>query len=276
MVGIIMAFKDYRIENGFSSLFTSKWVGFKFFIEFFTDYGFGKLLRNTVAISLLKLVFSFPVPIIFAIMLNEVKVLPFKRIVQTSSYLPHFISWVIIAGISFTFLSSNGIINTLLKPIFKQPVPFLTNPDNFWGLAVFTDIWKDMGWWAIIFLAAITGINPDLFEAAELDGVSRIGKIWYITLPCIRGTIVVVLILALGNLFGGGLSGSNFEQSYLLGNSLNKETSDIIQTYVMKVGLQQMRFSYATAAGLVQSVISLILTFGSNYLAKKFTGSGLF
>ena len=153
---------------------------------------------------------------------------------------------------------------------------FLTDPDKFWGLAVILDVWKEMGWWTIIFLAAITGISNDYYEAAQIDGASRMQRILFITLPCIKSTIVVVLIMTMGNLFGGGLSGSNFEQSYLLGNSLNAATSDIIQTYVFDVGLSQGRYAYATAVGLIQSVISLILIFVSNFASKKMAGSGLF
>jgi putative aldouronate transport system permease protein len=278
MVGIIMAFKDYNIMMGPIGIFTSKWVGLSYFKEFFTDYTFPSLLKNTIGISLLKIIFTFPIPILFAIMLNEIQFMPFKKITQTCSYLPHFISWVIISGMAFQFLSSGGVINTfLIKFGFaKQPISFLTDPNCFWGLAVVSDIWKEMGWWAIIFLAAIAGISQDLYEAAQIDGAGRLQRIWHITLPGMKPTIVVVLILALGNLFGGGLSGSNFEQSYLLGNSINNSASDIIQTYVFRVGLSQGRFAYATAVGLVQSAISLILIFMSNFFAKKISGSGLF
>lgn len=229
-------------------------------------------------ISLLKLIFTFPLPIIFALMLNEIKHLRFKKILQTASYLPHFISWIIIANLSFQFLSSSGVINTILQNmnLIKEPINFLTDANKYWGLAVFLDVWKEMGWWTIIFLAAISGINQDLYEAAQIDGATRLQRIWSITLPCIKGTIVVVLIMTLGNLFGGGLSGSNFEQSYLLGNSMNAAKSDIIQTYVFDVGLSKGRYAYATAVGLIQSVISLIMIMGSNYVSKKLTDTGLF
>jgi putative aldouronate transport system permease protein len=278
LIGITMAFKDYKISMGIQGIFSSDWVGFKYFLEFFNEYGFWKLVRNTVAISLLKLIFSFPIPILFAIMLNEISFMPVKKLVQTCSYLPHFISWVIISGMAFAFFSSSGVINSIaLKFHFiNEAIPFLTDANRFWSLAVVSDIWKDMGWWAIIFLAAIAGISQEMYEAAEIDGISRLKKIWYITLPSIKGTIIVILILALGKLFGGGLSGSNFEQSYLLGNSMTSEKSDIIQTYVFNVGLAQGRYAYATAVGLIQSVISLILTFGSNFFAKKISGEGLF
>ena len=158
----------------------------------------------------------------------------------------------------------------------KEAIPFLNSPKLYWGLAVFLDVWKEMGWWTIVFLAAISGVSQDLFEAASIDGAGRLRRIWSITLPCIKPTIVTVLILALGNLFGGGLSGSNFEQSYLLGNSMNSSASDIIQTYVFQVGLSQGRYAYATAVGMIQSVISLILIMSSNFVSKKIAGSGLF
>lgn len=278
MFGLIMGFKNYDIVTGVKGIFTSEWVGLKYFKEFVNDISFGRLVKNTVGISLFKMVFTFPLPIIFAIMLNEMGSLKFKKLVQTCSYLPHFISWVIISGISFRFLSSTGIINTLLVSFgfAQKAVPFLNSPDLYWGLAVFLDVWKEMGWWTIVFLAAIVGVNQDLNEAAAIDGASRLKRIWHITLPCIKPTVVTVLILALGNLFGGGLSGSNFEQSYLLGNSMNSSSSDIIQTYVFQVGLSQGRYAYATAVGLIQSVISLILIFSSNFISKKISGSGLF
>lgn len=278
MFGIIMGFKDYDIVMGVKGIFTSEWVGLKYFKEFITDYNFPSLIKNTVGISLLKLIFTFPLPILFAIMLSEIKCMKFKKLVQTCSYLPHFISWVIISGISFQFLSSSGIINTLFMNLglIDKPIGFLTDASKYWGFAVFSDVWKEMGWWTIVFLAAIVGVSQDLFEAAQIDGAGRLQRIWHITLPCIKPTIVVVLILALGNLFGGGLSGSNFEQSYLMGNSMNKESSQIIQTYVFQVGLAQGRYAYATAVGLIQSVISLILIFSSNFFSKKVSGTGLF
>jgi putative aldouronate transport system permease protein len=278
MFGLVMGFKDYDIVMGVEGIFTSQWIGFKYFIEFFNDYNFNRLLKNTVCISLLKMVFTFPLPILFAIILNEIKAVKFKKVVQTCSYLPHFISWVVISGISFRFFSSTGIINSVLSNLglIHTPIGFLTSPNLFWGLAITLDVWKELGWWTIIFLAAIVGVNQELYESAEIDGASRLKRIRYITLPCIKPTIVTVLILAIGNLFGGGLSGSNFEQSYLLGNSMNSASSDIIQTYVFNVGLAQGRYAYATAVGMIQSIISLILIFSSNIFAKKISGHGLF
>ncbi|QMV42852.1 ABC transporter permease [Cohnella cholangitidis] len=279
MFGILMAFKQYSITTGIKGIFTSQWVGFKYFVEFFNAYNFEQIVKNTIGISLLKLVFTFPVPILLAIMLNEVKSRFFKRFVQTVSYFPHFISWIVVSGLLVIFFSTNsGIVNDALLSlgIIKEPIALLSNPDYFWGLAVGSAMWKEAGWWAIIFLAAISGLDPSLYEAAEIDGAGRLRRIWHITLPGIRGTIVVVLILAVGSLLGGGLVGSNFEQSYLLGNVMNNEKSEILQTYAFKMGLAQGRYAFATAIDLLQSIIAIILVFSSNYISKKATKSGLF
>lgn len=279
MFGILMAFKDYSISNGISGIFTSEWVGLKYFREFVSDYQFAKIVRNTLVLSFLKVIFTFPAPIILAILLNEVKGMGFKRFVQTISYLPHFISWVVVVGVSYAFLSSDvGMVNRALMGLglIHDPLPFLTSPNYFWGLAVGSAVWKEVGWWTIIFLAAITGINPSLYEAAELDGAGRLARIRYVTLPGMKGTIVVVLVLTIGSILGGGLVGSNFEQAYLLGNSINSPTSEIVQTYAFKVGLSDGRFSYAAAIDLIQSVISVILIFTSNFIAKRVSGSSLF
>jgi len=279
MFGILMAFKNYTVTQGIKGIFTSSWAGFKYFIEFYNDYKFYVIVRNTLVLSLLKVIFTFPVPILFAIMLNEAKNMAFKRVVQTASYLPHFISWVVVLGLSFTFFSSNvGLINQLLLDWgwIGKPLPILTSPNYFWGLAVGSAMWKEAGWWAIIFLAAISGINPTLYEAAQIDGAGRLARIWHITLPGIRGTVVVVLILTIGSILGGGLVGSNFDQAFLMGNAGNNDTSEIVQTYAFKVGLAQGRYSYAAAIDLVQSVISVILIFTSNAIARKVSGTSLF
>jgi putative aldouronate transport system permease protein len=279
MFGILMAFKNYTITSGIKGIFTSDWVGLKYFKEFFNYYNFDQMIKNTLGISLLKLVFTFPVPILLAIMLNELRGKFFKRFVQTVSYFPHFISWIVVSGLLVIFFSTNsGIVNDALLSlgIIKEPIALLTDPDYFWGLAVGSAMWKEAGWWAIIFLAAISGLDPSLYESAEIDGAGRLRRIWNITLPGIRGTIVVVLILAVGSLLGGGLVGSNFEQSYLLGNVMNNEKSEILQTYAFKMGLAQGRYAYATAIDLLQSIIAIILVFGSNYISKKTTKSGLF
>lgn len=279
MFGILMAFKKYDITMGIGGIFTSPWNGLGYFREFAGDYRFGDLVRNTLAISLLKLVFTFPLPILLAVMLNEVRNRVFKRFVQTASYFPHFISWIIVSGMALTFLSANGgLVNKLLVSLhlIDKPLQFMVDPDYFWGLAVFTAVWKDTGWWTIIFLAAIAGIDTSLYESAQIDGAGRLRRIWHITLPGMQGTIVVVLILALGNLLGGGLSGSSFEQSFLLGNPANSDKSEIIQTYAFKMGLVNARYAYAAAVDLVQSVISVALVFGSNFVAKRLSSNSLF
>ncbi len=279
MTGVIIAFKDYKATGGILGFFTSPWVGLKYYEEFFKDKAFWDLVKNTLTISLLKMAFTFPMPILFAIALNEMRGQRIKRIVQTVSYLPHFISWVVVYGIVFSFLNTQtGLANQLLLALglVKEPVQFLASPQWFYTLAVVTDVWKGMGWWAIIFLAAISGISPELYEAAIVDGAGRLKRIWHITLPGIKGTVVVVLIMSIGNLLGGGLGGSNFEQSYFFGNAANYQRSEILQTYTLKMGLAQGRFSYASAIGLLQSFISLALILGSNRLAKKISGTGLF
>ena len=279
MVGIVLAFNNYKPKLGLLGFFTSQWVGFKWFREFLTDSQFWPIFRNTVVLSLLKLVFSFPLPIIFALTLNEMRLMKVKRVIQTVSYLPHFISWIIVQGILVSFLnSSNGVVNNVLKAwgMTESSIPFLSSAKYFWSVAVISDIWKEMGWWAIIFLAAIAGVDVSLYEAATVDGASRMQRILHITLPTIRSTIVVVLILSLGNLLGGGIGGSNFEQSYLLGNNANYATSQVLQTYTLDVGLMNGRYSYAAAVGLMQSLISVFLVVTSNYVAVKLTDSGLF
>ncbi|MDR1262057.1 MAG: ABC transporter permease subunit [Oscillospiraceae bacterium] len=278
MMGILMAFKNYKISSGIRGLFTSPWVGMKYFVEFYTDYNFWSIIRNTLVMSLIKMAFTFPLPILLALVLNEVRNVKIKKIVQTTSYLPYFISWVIVVGFAQLFLQFNGVINVMLQRlgVIDKAIPFLTGEKYFLPIAVVTACWKDMGWWAILFLAAITGIDPTLYEAAEIDGAGRLQRIWHITMSGIRGTVTVVLILALGNLLGGGLSGSNFEQAYLIGNDGNNAVSEIVQTYVMKMGLSKGRYPYAAAISLCQSVISVFLVLTSNFVSKKASGNSLF
>ena len=279
MFGIIIAFKDYKLTQGILGFFTSDWVGLKWFSEFYHDLVFWPTIRNTIAMSLLKLVFTFPVPIIFALAVNEVRISPIKRTVQTISYLPHFISWVVVSGMLFSFLNEqNGLLNQALlgMGVIDKPISFLSGPQYFLPIVVISDIWKEMGWWAIIFLAAITSVDLSMYEAAKVDGAGRLKQIWHITLPSIKGTIVIVLIMSIGNLFGGGISGSNFDQAYMLGNVANNSVSEILQTYTLKMGLSQGRFSYATAISLMQSIISLILVSTSNWISNRLTGTGLF
>lgn len=277
MIGIIIGFKDYRITMGLPGFFTADWVGLKWFLEFYNDIYFWRIIRNTILMSILKLIFTFPIPIIFALTLNEIRNHKLKRITQTVSYLPHFVSWVVVTGILFSFLNlQNGLFNQVLKILGRDPVSFLSTPKYFLPMIVISDIWKGFGWWAIIFLAAIAGVDQEMYESALIDGASRMQRIAYITLPSIRGTIIIVLILSIGNLFGGGLGGSNFDQAYLLGNAVNRSRSEILQTYTLTMGLAQGRYSYATAIGFFQSLISLFLIYTSNFISKKMSGYGLF
>ena len=276
--GIVIAFKDYSINKGFASIFTSNWNNFAHFKEFFSYYLFNQVFWNTIELSLLKLLFSFPTPIILAILLSEMKCVPFRRVVQTVSYLPNFVSWVLVYTIASAFLNAD---TGALQPMFKalgseKSISFMTSPDMFLPCAVFWAVWKNTGWWAIIFLAAITGIDQGLYEAAEIDGAGRTAKIWHVTLPGIKSAVVMVLILSIGGLLGGSMGGSNFDQSYIFGNTMNSSTSEIIQTYAFKMGLAKGRFAFATAIDLVQSAVSVFLILVSNLISKKTMGEGLF
>ena len=279
MAGILVAFKKFSIKDGFMVIFTNEWVGLKYFIEFFNDYMCWPVIKNTLIISLLKILASFPAPILLAIMITEVKNRPFKKFVQAVSYLPYFISWVIVAGILTAFFSqSRGLVSEFIikTGISDKGVSFLTNPGSYYQLAVWTSIWKSTGWWSIIFLAAISGIDPGLYEAAMVDGAGRLKRIWHITLPGILPAIVTVLILSVGSFLGGGMMGGNFDQTMMLGNKLNASASEIIQTYAFKTGMVDLRFNYATAIDLMQSIISVILIFATNAVSKKITETGLF
>lgn len=279
LFGIIIAFKDYNIASGIEGIFANdNWVGLKHFQDFFSDPNFLPLLKNTLALSLWKLVFTFPIPIFLAIVINELVNTKYKRIVQTVSYLPYFFSWVVITGLITVFCSSTGVINTALQSLglISEPIAFLTSPGLFRPVAVFSAVWKETGWWTIIFLSAITSIDSNLYEAATIDGASRWQCIRYITLPALKPTIFVVLILAIGGLMAGGLGGGNFSQAYLLQNGGNMETADILETYVLRTGMLRGRYSFATAAGLFQSVVSLVLVYSANAISRKVNGSGLY
>lgn len=280
MLGLQIAFRDYKPTMGLAGFFTAPITadnGFYHFLLFFRDADFGIIMRNTLMLSLLKLALSFPMPILFALALNEMRGIRMKRIVQTVSYLPHFISWVIVYGLFFTmFNTASGVVNEVLYKLGLQKVEFLSSPEYFWPIAVLTDVWKEMGWWSIIFLAAMTGIDLSQYESARVDGATRLQCIWHITLPNIKGTMMVVLILSIGGLMAGGMGGSNFDQSYLFGNTVNYTRSVTLPFYIYQMGLTKFRFSYATAVGLFQSVISLILVLTSNRISTKMTGHGFF
>lgn len=270
MYGCQIAFQNYRITD---VLGTSDWAGLKWFTKFFQDPSFFQVMKNTLGISFLKLLFGFTAPIIFALLLNEIRNLKFKRVVQTLSYLPHFLSWVILGGIMITWLSDTGVINRVLiaMGVLDEGVSFLAKPQYFWGISVISEIWKELGWGAIIYLAAISGIDPSLYEAAEIDGANRFQKLWYITLPEISGTIAILFILQVG-----GIMGSNFDQIFVLHNALNDPASNVIDMFVYKIGIGNANYSYATAIGLFRSVISLLLLLIANKVTAKLEGSSLF
>lgn len=270
MYGITIAFRRFNIVKPISA---APWVGLKYFKEFFNDGNFWNVMKNTIGLSFLKLLISFPLPIIFALLLNEIISVKFKKVVQTISYLPHFLSWVILGGIMMTWLSDVGIINDILMKlnIIKEPITYLAEPKYFWGIAIISDVWKELGWSAIIYLAAIAGVDPQMYEAATIDGAGRFKKMINITLPCIKGTIAILFILAVSSLLN-----SNFDQIMVLGNTLNASKSDVIDIFVYKMGIRQGRYSYATAVGLFKSVIAFILLFTADRVTKKINGTGIF
>ena len=274
MWGILTAFQDYSPAKGF---FGSDWVGFKHFRMFFNAPEFWQIMRNTIVISLLKLIIAFPAPIILALMLNEVKNAAFKRIVQTVSYLPHFISWVIVSGFVISLLSvDNGSVNLLLEKLnlIEEPIHWLSIPEYFWGILISTGIWKDIGFGAIVYLAAIAGVDPHMYEAAEIDGAGRMRKLFSITIPSIAPVIIIFLILAVSQILNAG-----FEEILLLTNQgqnvVLRPVAETIDTYVYRVGIENYRFSYATAAGLFKGVISVGLLVIANWIARKLGNSSL-
>ncbi|RJE91351.1 sugar ABC transporter permease [Paenibacillus sp. 1011MAR3C5] len=265
MYGVLMAFQKYDI---FAGIWKSEWAGLANFRMFFQAPEFLNIMRNTIAISLFKLVISFPAPILLALMLNEVRHMAFKRIIQTVSYLPYFLSWVIVSGFVFSLLSvDNGTINILLQKLdlIEHPINFLAIPEYFWTILVSVNVWKEIGFASIVYLAAIAGVDPTLYEAASIDGASRFKQIYLITLPSIAPVIIIFMILAIGNILSAG-----FEDILLLAtNPILRDYSDVIDTYVYRVGILKSRFSYATAVGLFKAVISVTLLIVANRLARR-------
>jgi putative aldouronate transport system permease protein len=264
MYGILIAFQEYRLGRGFLD---GPWVGFGHFLVFFNNPDFLPILRNTVAISLLKLLVGFPAPILFALLLNELRRKSFKKTVQTISYLPYFISWVVISGMIYRLLSSEGsIINEALLRvgIVSKPVFFLGQSRFFWPILVLSDVWKMVGFNSIIFLAAISGIDQTLYEAALADGAGRLRRAFSITLPCLAPTVVILLIFNMS-----GILSSNFDQIYLLSNPLVMDVAEVIDTYVFKMGIGQARFSFSTAVGLFKSVIGFLLIVSANAVTRR-------
>ncbi|OME77732.1 protein lplB [Paenibacillus sp. FSL A5-0031] len=268
MYGATIAFKDFWITKG---IMGSPWVGFVHFEKLFETNKFWQVFRNTIEINLLKLLFGFPAPIILAILLNEVRQKFFKRSIQTIIYLPHFISWVTIAGILFSILSLEGPINKMVALFGADPVNFLTSNGMFRPLLIISSIWKEVGWGTIIFLAALSGINPDQYEAATVDGANRFKQIIHITLPGLLPIISILLILNFGSMMNGG-----FDQVFNLYNTMVYESGDVIDTYVYRIGLTQGQYSVATAIGLFLNIINFVLLIVVNYTAKKLSGQGIY
>lgn len=268
MWGILIAFQDFNAYLGF---FNSPWVGFKNFIDFFTNPDFGRLFVNTLQISFYNLFFGFPAPVIMALLLNEIRKQWYKRTIQTLVYIPHFISWVIIASLTYTLFNSQGVVNKYIVANGGSPVPFLTSTGSFRPMIIGQTIWKETGFGTIIYLAALAGIDPQLYEAAIIDGANRFRQLWHITLPCIRSTVVILLILRMGHILDNG-----FDQIFLMSNSLNRSVSEVFDVYVYTIGITRGAFSYSTAVGLFKSLIGIVLIYSSNKLAKKAGESGIF
>lgn len=261
--GLIIAFKDYNFYDG---IFNSPWVGFHYFEMLFQDARTLEIIRNTLLLSLLSIVVGFPIPIALAIMLNEVRSIGYKKTIQTIVYMPHFLSWVIIGMMVTTiFAMENGIVNRVMEAFGAEAYPYMYQITSWVTIFVGSGVWKDMGFNAIIFLAALTSINPSLYEAAAMDGASKLRQIWHITIPGIRPTIILLLVLSMGRVMEVG-----FDQVFMLQNPNVNQIADVISTYIYRIGLQGAQFSLTTAMGLFESLVAFILVFSANYIARKF------
>ncbi|WP_420832344.1 ABC transporter permease [Paenibacillus humicola] len=269
MWGIVISFQNYQPFLGISG---SEWVGFEHFRRFFTDDQFWTLLRNTSVLAVLNIVFFFPLPIVIALMLNELRSGLYKRFLQTLIYVPHFVSWVVVVGVVYIFFSTEeGIFNQLLAQLGFHKINFLLSKAWFPVMITAEVIWKETGWGTIIFLAALAAVDVSLYESARLDGAGRWRQMWHVTLPGIRGTIIILFILRLGQFLD-----TSFEQIFLMVNSANREVGDVYDTYVYMTGIRQGQFSYSAAVGLFKSVVGLVLVLLANKLAKKSGEEGVF
>lgn len=268
MYGLQIAFRDYSITKG---IWGSEWVGLKHFRDLFRSVNFLTVLKNSIVTSALSLLWSFPAPIILALLLNEMKNITYKRTLQTIIYLPHFISWVIVVTIVTGLLSqSNGIINNLIAALGGEKINFLASTKWFRTVLIGSQIWKEAGWGTIIYMAALAGVDVQLYEAAEIDGANRWHKMRYITFPCIAGTVTIMLIMKMGHVLNNG-----FEQIWLLMNAPNKEVANVLETYSYQIGLRDGKYSFASAIGFFQSFVGMIMVFTSNFLSKRAGGKGL-
>lgn len=265
--GIQVAFKDYNLFKG---MWQSPWAGLKYFQEMFSSAQFWLALRNTVTLNLLDLIFGFPMPIILAIMVYEMRSVGLKRVYQTLMYLPHFLSWVIVGSLVAKLFGTTGMVNMVIKSMTGSTVNFLTDETNWVVMYVATGIWQSAGWGTIIYLAAISGVNPELYEAAEVDGCGRIGRIWHVTIPCIMPTIVVMLILKLGSMVGIG-----FERPYVMMNDMVRDVAEVTSTFVYNNGIKNARYSFSTAVDLFGSLVNMMFVVGANWATKRMGEGGL-
>jgi putative aldouronate transport system permease protein len=268
MYGALMAFQDYNMAKG---IWGSTWVGLQNFTDFFSSIYFFRLLRNTLAINVIDLVLHFPAPIIFALLLNEITSPWFKRTVQTITYMPHFISLVVVVGMMVDFLARDGLINSLLAPFGYKPTAFLQQADLYWWIFVGSAIWQGIGWGSIIYLAAITNVDPTLYEAAVVDGANRLRQLWHITLPSIMPIIIIMLILRVGHMMNVG-----YEKTILLYNPMTYETADVINSYVYRKGIMQADYGFSAAVGLFNSVVNFGLLILANRMSKRLSETSLF
>ncbi len=271
MTGIVMAFNQYQIGSGLGGIFTSKWVGFKWFQQFFGSVYLGRLVRNTFLLQFYSLIFGFPIPILFAVAVTQIGHKPLQKVIQVSTYLPYFISTVVVCGMINNFLSpSGGIVNILLNKMGIESINFMNLPQWFRPIYVISGSWQSFGFNSIIFVAAIMGISPDLYEAMKVDGANKRQIIWHLVLPSIKPTIILLLIMSLGTMMSVG-----FEKVYLLYNTAVYETADVIQTYVYRQGIQSNNYSYATAVGLFNSVINFAIVFAANRISRKVSDTAI-
>ena len=269
IASLVIAFQDY---NPWLGIMDSPFVGMKHFETFFMGNDFTRLLINTLSISLLNLIFYFPMPIIVALLLNEIKNYYYKSTIQTLIYIPYFISMVIVASITYTLLNVNdGAVNMIIKQITGNTIDFLSGKEYFRSIIVIQNIWKETGWGMIIFLAALAGVDVELYEAAKVDGAGRWKQMWHITLPAIRGTIVIMLILRVGSILNTG-----FEQIFLMSNSLNRSVAEVFDTYVYRLGVTNGQYSFSTAVGMFKGVVGCIMVLGTNWIAKKCGETGIY
>lgn len=269
MGGLVIAFKEY---SPFQGIWGSEWVGFEQFRRFFDTSDFWRLFKNTLGISMLQLFLFFPAPIILSLFLNEVRHSGYKRVVQTLVYIPHFVSWVIVASLTYQLFNvTDGIVNIIIEAITGSTIDILSKSSTFWGLIVGQNIWKETGYGTIIFLAALAGVDQEMYEAARVDGAGRWRLMWHITLPAIKGTIIMMLILRVG-----GLLNTGYEQIFLMRNDLNIASAEVFDTYIYTRGIEQGKYSFSAAAGMFKSIIGMILVLTSDRIAKWFGESGLY